>query len=674
MRTLEVIAMNSVNRVRRRLLYRLLLQRWVLFGLCFGTLSVFAQLPGPILPEHLLSQGAVSYSRGQYDKAARYLYQFVDVDPNHIGARKLLAATLLKSQEVYHAVDVLTALPEEQWRSDGQYRALLATAQLAAGDDINALKQLRRIGFDFETPIDTLLTLQSVDTDGQTTEPVTLVDLGSGLIRQRVVEFFHLLSQQRYAAAILAVDELLVEDRRSALHNHLAGVVHVASHHPERARAFWEDAIRVGKPPLLSTLLDLADLSLGLGNRQRAEALLTQALEQAPEHIDVILANARFWAEQGQLAKARTLLEQSWTESANLQIAVNLIELLLQQADYTAALQRAEELKARYPDRPESILNLGLSLLVNGELGLARLRFQELSERQAQAAEPWYLLATTSMRAQDYLSALQELDRAIQLEADYLPARLLRAELFFLAGDYPRALSEVAAVQSLSPQQGLGFKLEGDIHMAQDDYPAAVAAYRQAHSRSPSVQTALLLNHAQRAAGATEDALSTLRNWLAVEPDEQVIRLQLAMQLEQAGQLADAREEYERVLEQDPNNLIVLNNLAWLLREQAPQRALELAETALTLGAERPEILDTVGWLLVHSGQHERGLRLLQQAAMLAPHLPLIRYHQALAYEQAERYAEALNVLAEVRINDLDAELRAQITQLYDRLKASPEG
>ena len=674
MYTFEVIVMKSVNKISKRLLYRLLSPKWLVLGLCFGSLSVFAQLPGPILPEHLLSQGAVSYSRGQYDKAARYLYQFVDVDPDHIDARKLLAATLLKSQEINRAVEVLTALPEEQWRGDRQYRALLAAAQLTAGDDINALKQWRALGSDSETPITTLLTLQGAATNGQPIVPVTLVDLGPEMIRQRIIAFYRLLSDQRYAAAILAVDELLKEDRRSALYNHLAGEVHALSHHLERARAFWEDAIRVGKPPLLSTLRDLADLYLSLGNRKRAEKLLTQALEQAPKHVDVILANVEFLIGQGALARARVLLEQSWFESADGQVAVKLIELLMQQADYPAALARAEEFKSKYPDRPESTLNLGLSLLMNSQIGMARMRFQELAEHQPEAAEPWYLLATTSMRAQDYLSALQELDRAITLDSDYLPARLLRAELFFLGGDYSRALTEVAAVQDIASHQGLGFKLEGDIRMAQEDYRAAVRAYQQAHNKSPSVQTTLLLNHAQRAANATEDALSTLRNWLAIAPQDHIIRLQLAMQLEQTGQLADAREEYERVLDQDPNNLIVLNNLAWLLRDQDPQRALALAETALTLGAERPEILDTVGWLLVHSGQHERGLRLLKQAAMLAPHLPQIRYHQALAYEQAKRYAEALDVLAEVSIDDLDAELRAQITQLYDRLKASPEG
>jgi hypothetical protein len=54
---------------------------------------------------------------------------------------------------------------------------------------------------------------------------------------------------------------------------------------------------------------------------------------------------------------------------------------------------------------------------------------------------------------------------------------------------------------------------------------------------------------------------------------------------------------------------------------------------------------------------------------MLAPHLPLIRYHQALAYERTQRYAEALSILAEIGDDAIDTALREQIEQLHERLQ-----
>ena len=647
-----------------------------------------AQLPTQIGPGQLLSQGAVHYSWGDYDKAARYLYQYVDAAPNHTAARKLLAAGILRTGEgLAQAVDVLTALPEDVWRTDGQYRALLATALLAVGDDIAGLDQLRRLGAEFETPIDTWLTLQrpdktSTETSTETLaqdrtsadESVTVVDLGPELIKNRIIGVFRLLSQQRYAAAVVAVDELLDDDRRSPLYNHLAGIVHAENNYPELAQGFWQDALRLGKPPLLSTMLGLARLATYYGEQKRAGELLARALLQAPQQIEIILAQAQYWIETGATERAETLLANTWRTAGQRESIVKLIELEIQQGKYTSALTHAEELKAGYPDWSESWLNLGLALLLNGQLGSAWQQFQELTQRQPESAQPWYLMATVSMRAQDYVTALQELEQAISIESDYLPARLVRAEIFLLGQAYERALAEAHAVQNIAGNLGTGFKMEGDIHVAQGNFPAAVDAYAQAYSRSPSMQTALLLNHAQLLAGNHEDAISTLRNWLSIASDASSVRLQLAIQLEQSGQLDDAIQEYKLTLQLEPDNVIVLNNLAWLLRDSAPQQALELAEHALALGTERPEVLDTMGWLLVNSGQQERGLRLLQQAAMLAPHLPLIRYHQALAYEYSQRYEEALEVLAEVQVDELDAELRKQFNQLYERLTARSEG
>ena len=71
----------------------------------------------------------------------------------------------------------------------------------------------------------------------------------------------------------------------------------------------------------------------------------------------------------------------------------------------------------------------------------------------------------------------------------------------------------------------------------------------------------------------------------------------------------------------NPNNLLVLNNLAWSLFESKDSRALGFAEQALKLKPDNPDVMDTLGWILVQQGQAERGIKLLQQALSKAPML-----------------------------------------------------
>jgi Flp pilus assembly protein TadD len=100
-------------------------------------------------------------------------------------------------------------------------------------------------------------------------------------------------------------------------------------------------------------------------------------------------------------------------------------------------------------------------------------------------------------------------------------------------------------------------------------------------------------------------------------------------------------EEYLKVLEYDADNVNVLNNLAWLSHEAGNPEAIKYAERAHELAPNRPEITDTLGWLLVEHGEVSRGLVLLQEAAVKAPHMPEIRYHMVVALDKAGRRDEA---------------------------------
>jgi tetratricopeptide (TPR) repeat protein len=77
---------------------------------------------------------------------------------------------------------------------------------------------------------------------------------------------------------------------------------------------------------------------------------------------------------------------------------------------------------------------------------------------------------------------------------------------------------------------------------------------------------------------------------------------------------------YEQVVTAQPNNVVALNNLAWLLREQDNSRASELA-------TEAPDVLDTYGWVLHLGGNHEQAKAVIEKALSLAPDNPEIQTH-----------------------------------------------
>jgi tetratricopeptide (TPR) repeat protein len=100
-----------------------------------------------------------------------------------------------------------------------------------------------------------------------------------------------------------------------------------------------------------------------------------------------------------------------------------------------------------------------------------------------------------------------------------------------------------------------------------------------------------------------------------------------AMKYQQENNNAQAIALYEEVIARYPNNLVVLNNLAWLLKDMEPERALTLAQHAAELYPNNAEVVDTYGWILFQQDKLEEAKIALAKALELDPDSASIKEH-----------------------------------------------
>ena len=100
-----------------------------------------------------------------------------------------------------------------------------------------------------------------------------------------------------------------------------------------------------------------------------------------------------------------------------------------------------------------------------------------------------------------------------------------------------------------------------------------------------------------------------------------------------------------------------MNNLAWSLNQLKDPRAVQLAEQAYGLVPKAAAVVDTLGQIVLDSGNEDRGLELLKQAAEFAPKAPVFRLH----------YAEAL-----ARVGDRDG-ARRELETVLRQFPTSPQ-
>jgi cellulose synthase operon protein C len=154
-----------------------------------------------------------------------------------------------------------------------------------------------------------------------------------------------------------------------------------------------------------------------------------------------------------------------------------------------------------------------------------------------------------------------------------------------------------------------------------------------------------------------------LNQALEANPHSVVLMLHLAELYDQRGRWDDVENMYRRVLqpENEPNNIVALNNLAWLLAQrssdpQKHQEALVRIESAVSGIGRRADLLDTRGLVYLKLGQTAAALADFREAAADLP-TPAHLFHLARAHYKSSDKTNASKVLKTAQEQGLQASL-----------------
>jgi cytochrome c-type biogenesis protein CcmH/NrfG len=141
-------------------------------------------------------------------------------------------------------------------------------------------------------------------------------------------------------------------------------------------------------------------------------------------------------------------------------------------------------------------------------------------------------------------------------------------------------------------------------------------------------------------------------------PDNKLIKKQYAILVLGFGELARALVLYEQLVREDPADAVALNNLAWLVVQDNPDRALALAQRAVKANPASADNLDTLGSMQMNRSDNKGAVVSLQKAHALRADDPEISYHLALALEASGDGAKSqaiLQTLVKRGFGDLEA-------------------
>ena len=101
---------------------------------------------------------------------------------------------------------------------------------------------------------------------------------------------------------------------------------------------------------------------------------------------------------------------------------------------------------------------------------------------------------------------------------------------------------------------------------------------------------------------------------------------------------------YRELHDSNPDNLIIMNNLASMLSEYGDDKEdLKLAKTLSEKLEEsgQPVFLDTIGWVYYKMADYQGAIRYLSQVIEKAPKVNVFNYHLGMAYKMAGDKSQA---------------------------------
>jgi putative PEP-CTERM system TPR-repeat lipoprotein len=308
----------------------------------------------------------------------------------------------------------------------------------------------------------------------------------------------------------------------------------------------------------------------------------------------------------------------------------------------------AHEALGALPDNPLILDAEGRALQAAQDYNQALSTYARLSRQNPKAIPPYLRMAEIHMAAKDKGAAMQSLRKALAIKPDSIEAQRGTIMLDLDAGRLSNAIATARNVQQQYPKNPVGYLLEGDAHAVGKAWKEAAEAYRNGIKQTGASELAMGLHAALRAQNALGEADKFSTTWLKEHPNDQRFRFYLAESATARNDYPMAIRHYRVLLDHQPDNPLLLNNLAWVMAKNKDPKALELAEKAYKLAPEQANIIDTLGSLLVDKGHLDRGVELLKKAYSLAPNNPMIQFNLANALVKNGNKAEAKPILVEL--------------------------
>ncbi len=335
----------------------------------------------------------------------------------------------------------------------------------------------------------------------------------------------------------------------------------------------------------------------------------------------------------------RDLLERNPND---LRALVAFCEIYTKQQDWANFEATVNDLFLNPNFTKEDKFNIGYLYVERAEKDTAMFQPAEIVMRRLQHIypsewQPYWFLSIIYLRQRNYTSAIPHLERLTSMKPDFIQA-----------------------------WENLGIA-----YLSIEDNTSAIHTFKSAlqKTRTPSFRLKVLLGLSLNQAYRDEESIRVLTEALShLDTADTASIVQaysiLALSYERLKLYDESERSYETALLYEPDNALVLNNLAYSYSERNKElsRALDMAKIAVAKEPNNGAYLDTMGWIYFKMGNYQEAKHWIEKAIQSGRESPAVLEHLGDVYlklgdkENAQRYYEKA-----LRINQTNISLQQKL-------------
>ena len=596
--------------------------------------------------------GAIDYDLKSYSTAESNLLKALPKTPELGMARRILIATYLRTAQPGKALSTLQPVLDKI-DQDSNMLALAGEVFMENGDAEKAGDYFARAAaLDPENKAkQTSVALSHLargdtETASRELEKIASVDTGT---RADMALISLQLRNRQFDLALKSIDVLAKKQPDSPLVEQLRGTAALGKGDLAGARKNFEQAL-TKSPAYFPAAASLANLDLSEKKPAEAKKRFEDILAKDKDNLQAQLALAELQAKTGgKPDEVAALIDKAIAaHPAEATPRLALIGLYLGAKDSKKAVVAAQDALAVLPDRPEILDAAGRAQQAAEDFNQALATYGKLAKLKPDSQQPYLRMAEIHLAAKNKDASLQSLRKALVVKPDSLEVQRGIMMLELDAGRTAEALRVARDVQKQRPKEAVGYVLEGDAHSLKKSWSEAAEAFRTGIKQTGTTELAVKLHAVLLADGKKLEADKFAESWIKDHAKDMPFRVYLAESANSRKDYAAASKHYRTLVDAQPENAAMLNNLAWSLDQIKDPKAIEFAEKAYKLAPEQPAVMDTLGAMLMERGDAARGLELLKKASSQAPQNAMIRFNLAKALVKAGNKDDAKKELDEL--------------------------